>query len=156
MPPPRKIAIFSQLKALTKDSAYRIWQPGNPNTFVANPEVMADATGVTDETAARVAADAALSTQISNETAARITADNTEASARSGADTTLQTNINNEASARSSQDTTLQTNINNEATARASGDTAAHFASLDLSGLPTSNPGSGRPWLSSGNIRVGP
>jgi hypothetical protein len=30
------------------------------------------------------------------------------------------------------------------------------FAALDLSGLPTSNPGGGKPWLSAGVLHVGP
>jgi hypothetical protein len=101
-----------------------------------------------------------------------------ETAAREAADTTLQNNINAEASARAAADAALSTRITNEtnartaavqvetagriagdnaeASARAAGDTAAHWASLDLSGLPTANPGSGKPWLSSGNIRVGP
>lgn len=33
--------------------------------------------------------------------------------------------------------------------------TAAMFAALDLSGLPTSNPGGGKPWLNGGVLMVG-
>lgn len=33
--------------------------------------------------------------------------------------------------------------------------TAAQFAALDLSTLPTSNPGSGKPWLNGGVVQVG-
>jgi len=33
--------------------------------------------------------------------------------------------------------------------------TRANLAALDLSGLPTSNPGGGRLWLSAGVLRVG-
>ncbi len=34
--------------------------------------------------------------------------------------------------------------------------TAATFAALDLSGLPTSDPGGGKPWLNGGVLQVGP
>ena len=34
--------------------------------------------------------------------------------------------------------------------------TAQAFATLDLSGLPSSNPGGGRPWLNAGVLTVGP
>ncbi len=34
--------------------------------------------------------------------------------------------------------------------------TAASFADLDLSGLPTADPGGGRPWLNGGVLQVGP
>lgn len=34
--------------------------------------------------------------------------------------------------------------------------TAAAFAALDLSGLPTADPGGGKPWLNGGVLQVGP
>jgi len=35
------------------------------------------------------------------------------------------------------------------------GGTSAAFASLDLSSLPTSNPGGGKPWLNGGVLQIG-
>jgi hypothetical protein len=153
MAQPRKIAVFPAARQLGADTTYRVWQVGNPNVFTADAAAMAQATGVPAETAARIAADAA-------ETSARIAADGAEATARANADaaeaSARSTGDSNEASLRASADSTLQTNINNEASARASGDTAAHWGALNLSGLPTADPGGGRPWLSSGILKVGP
>jgi hypothetical protein len=108
-----------------------------------------------------------LSDTLASETAARISEDNAlqadinaEANTRAAADTALSTRIASEANARTAavqvETASRIAGDNAEASARAAGDTAAHWASLDLSGLPTANPGSGKPWLSSGNIRVGP
>lgn len=149
MAAPRKIAIFPQLKQLNDTSTYRVWQANNPNTFVAGADVMAEATGVGKETQARIDADAQLEADIAAEATARANADAAEATARANGDAA-------EASARTSADTTLQNNINAEAGLRANGDTASHWSQLDLSGLPTADPGGGRPWLSGGILRVGP
>lgn len=149
MSPPRKIAIFPQIKQLAANASYRVWQQGNPNTFVANASVMADATGVPQEAEVRAEADAQLRADLSVEATARQNADVAETTARQNADAA-------EASTRASQDSTLQTNINNEAAVRANGDTASFWAQLNFSGLPTTDPGGGRPWLSGGFIKVGP
>jgi len=97
------------------------------------------------ESALRQAADASQAQDLADETTARVRADASQ-SAQLAAETTARTNA----------DTNLQNALNTETTARQAGDTATHWASLDLSGLPTTNPGGGQPWLSSGNIHVGP
>lgn len=149
MPVERKIFVPAYLAPAGPDTVLRVQQPGYPMPFKTTPGDLGDATGVGAETAARIAADNA-------EQAARIAADNAlqtditdEATARTNADTTLQTNITNEASTRASADTT-------EAIARAAGDTVAHWMALDFSGLPTSDPGGGKPWLKGGDLHVGP
>lgn len=149
MPVERKIFVPAYLAPPGPQAELRIQQPGYPMPFKTTPSDLGDASGVGAETAARIAADNA-------EAAARIAADNalqtnitSEAGTRAGADTALQTNITNEASTRATADTA-------EATARASGDTVAFWMNLDFSGLPTADPGGGKPWLKAGDLHVGP
>lgn len=149
MPVERKIFIPAYLPSPGPDTVVRIQQPGYPMQFKTTPGDLGEATGVTAETAARIAAD------------------NAEQAVRIAADNALQTSVTNETTARTDADTTLQTNITNEATARiaadssevlarSTGDTVAHWMSLDFSGLPTTDPGGGKPWLKGGDIHVGP
>jgi hypothetical protein len=162
-PLPRKIAIYPIVTQPDPTLLLVSRRPDDANQYRATGGAVSGS-AVGDEASLRAAADASLQTQINTEAAnranadttetnARIAADNAEATTRANADTT-ETNAriaadNSEATARANADTT-------EASARVAGDTAAHFATLDLSGLPTSNPGGGKPWLSSGNIHVGP
>lgn len=150
---PRKIYIPPLVPGTSPDTTVRIQHPGAPSPFRASTGGLATKDELQAETNARIAADSA-------EATARANADSAEATARTNADNLEITNrtnaINSEASTRASQDSTLQTNINNEASTRAAGDTAAHWMGLDLSGLPTANPGGGKPWLSGGVIRIGP
>lgn len=62
----------------------------------------------------------------------------------------LQQSIAAEQTARMHADTTLQAAIDAE------GLTRANWAASDLSGLPTSNPGGGRPYLVGHTVTVGP
>ena len=161
-PPPRKIAIYPNVGPLEPTiTVDHVRKPNDANTYVASGQ------NLPAETAARIAADAALSAAISDETNARVAGDNTlsgeitaeattranadtaETNARVAADNTLSGEITTEATTRANADTA-------EANARVAGDTAAMFATFNLSGLPTTNPGGGRPWLSGGNIHVGP
>ena len=91
----------------------------------------ANATAISNEAAARVAADNALQGNIDSEATARIAGDTTnadaitaEATARGAADTTLQGNIDSEATARISGDAANATAISDEANTRSAADTA--------------------------------
>jgi|SRR5215472_7906684 len=69
-----------------------------------------------------------------------------------------------ETTARQNGDAANATAINNEKSRAEAAEAGLvqvsqlriQWSILDLSTLPTSNPGSGRPWLSSGAVRVGP
>jgi hypothetical protein len=142
---------------MVPEDSFRIQRTDSPFVFAATPTDVSQAGGVTDETAARIAADdaeeAARIAADSAERADRIAADNLEITARTNADNAEQVARSaafaNEANARYAADTA-------EATARSAGDTAAHFMMLDLSSLPTVDPGGGKVWLKAGDLHVGP
>jgi len=95
-----------------------------------------NATAISTETAARIAADGVLQSNIDAEAATRLANDNTlqsnidaEANTRASEDANLQSQINSgstglaaETAARIAADNTLQTNIDSEATTRAAND----------------------------------
>ena len=145
-PPARKIYVPPRVNKLAPEDNIRVNRTDNPFYFRTTPTQVGQAGGVTDETAARIAADEA-------ERDARILADSTERAARIAADnaeaTARATAVNAEAVARHNE-------VLNEGAIRAAGDTASHFAALDLSGLPTTDPGGGRVWLKAGDLHVGP
>jgi hypothetical protein len=104
-----------------------------------------------------------LEAQLAAETAARSTADTglatglaSEAATRAAADTTLNTAVTREATLRARADS-------NEATARQNADAllvliselCSRWAACDLSFLPTTDPGLGKPWLDGIHIAVG-
>lgn len=135
-PLPRKIYVPQRVAGLATNDTYRIARQDSPFVFAAaplDPVVVSGAVG--DETAARIAADDA-------EKAARIAADSSERAERIAAD-------NTEATARVNADAA-------EKTARIIGDAASTWMMLDFSGLPTTDPGSGRVWLKAGDLHVGP
>lgn len=76
----------------------------------------------------------------------------------------LSASLAQETTARTNADAALNTAVNNEAVARENADAllvpianlGTQFAATSLSGLPTTNPGGGLPWLSAGNVHVGP
>ena len=161
-PRPRKIAIYPSVGPLEPSVTIdHVRKPNDANTYTAVGQ------NLPAESAARIAADLALRDAITNETNARIAGDNT-LSGEIAAETTNRANADTaETNARIAGDNTLSGEIAAETTnranadtaetnARVAGDTAAMFATFNLSGLPTTNPGGGRPWLSNGNLHVGP
>jgi hypothetical protein len=93
-----------------------------------------NATAISTETAARIAADGVLQSNIDAEAATRLANDNTlqsnidaEATTRAANDVTLQNNINTEATTRASEDANLQSQINSGSTGLAA-ETAARIA----------------------------
>ncbi len=163
-PPPRKIYLPQRVTGMVPEDTFRVSKTDSPFVFAATPVDVSSVGGVTDETAARIAADeaetAARIAADSQEKAERIAADNAEAIARTDADNAEQVARSaafaNEARARTAADNLLQTNLTDEAAARSAGDTAAHWMTLDFSGLPTTDPGSGKVWLKAGDLHVGP
>ena len=83
---------------------------------------------ISNETAARTAADTALQSAVDQEVQDRQTAVTNEANARSLAVSTVQTNLNTESSARAAADTALQGAVTAEETARVNADTALQGA----------------------------
>jgi hypothetical protein len=73
--------------------------------------ITANTVAIADEVAARTAADAALGTRITNETAARIAADTAETNARIAADNALGARITAETDARIAADNLLRDKI---------------------------------------------
>jgi len=104
------------------------------------------------ETTNRAAGDTALSARIDNEAAIRATAD-----------TVLTNNLASEAYFRSSTDNALSSGLGNEVAARTAADAllvpkaqlCTLWAACDLSFLPTSDPGGGKPWINDATLMVG-
>jgi hypothetical protein len=159
----RKVAVFPVLPTLPTSATFHVHRPTDAFIYDATPTVLSDAAGVAGERADRIAADQQLAANIATETTQRQNADaalssdiGTEILARIDGDNALQVSLVNETGARIDGDDSLAIDITNEATARIAGDTVAHWAGLDFSSLPTSDPGNGQPWLSNGNLHVGP
>jgi len=159
----RKVAILPKLDTLPTSSVFRVHKPTDEYVYEATPVVLNDAAGVSGERADRIAADQQLAANISLETQQRQAADatlstdiGTEILARINGDNALNTQIVNEVGARIDGDDNLALDLTTETTARVAGDTPQMFATFDLRNLPTSDPGNGQPWLSNGNIHVGP
>lgn len=115
-----------------------------------NPPAVAG--GVTAETAARIAADAALEAQLEAEAGARAAADASEAEIRRRDDFEVR-----------AQNVALAAGVTDEKAARIAADAllvlktqlCSLWAGCDLTFLPTSDPGFGRPWLDDNHLAVG-
>jgi hypothetical protein len=87
-------------------------------------------------------------TALDNEIAARIAADAAEATARAAEDAALNAAIVAETNRAIAAENAILIG-------GSGGQTAAQWMLLDLSGLPTTDPGFGRPWLSGLVVQIG-
>lgn len=100
----------------------------------------------------RIAADQALQTAIDAEAARRIAGDDTEAAARLDADAAINTLLSGVSGALGNEILRATTA---EALLLPITALCSTWATCDLSFLPTSDPGSGRPWNDAGHLAIG-
>ena len=110
------------------------------------------AAGLKAEEAAREAADVALQAAIDAEATIRAEADTAEAQARSAADTSLAGRIQN---TTTRLDAEILRATGAEALLVPISQLCAMWSQCDLSFLPTTDPGGGRPWLDGTQLVVG-
>lgn len=111
-----------------------------------------NAAALAAEQAARIAADNALQAAIAAEVAAREAADAAETAARAAADAWLVTYVHGSAAGLQAE---IDARIAADALLVPIAQLCTLWAGCDLSFLPTSDPGLGKPWLDGNHVAVG-
>lgn len=149
----RKIAIPNVVKQLVATDTLAITRETSPYPQDASANLFAAQGDIGAETSARIAADnaeaSARAAAVAAEATARIAADTAEANARAAALAAERVNRlngdNNEAFARMAADALLVSIAS----------LRTLWEALDFSGLPTSDPGGGKPWLNGSVLSIG-